>query len=323
MKIKTTLLAMLSAMTLMAGESQPVVASSPEVVLTKEEKALLRGSLTVGAKTAFTGRGLVPAVAISDSEGAGFGVLQLETDVADKWTAHVALAYTFAGNSLRLYSNPYFGPPYDQYPGYEGRHIKEANMENEFVVKAELRYKATDEFSIGVGYDYIHGGMLGVMSKHFADNGASCVGEFFISPKYSPYKWLDLACPIHYSSQGIYGWWLEPSITLKAPLIGTPEDITVAGLLSFNMSATADYFQNYHGACANGSQAWWIQLSTPWFVNESKSLIITPSVGFHWLGKGAIRANKHSEYAKYTGDSNNVPFRNFAVVGTISVTWKF
>ncbi len=277
------------------------------------------GALTTSVSTAYTGRGLVASTKAAGGEGVGSTILQLHFENDSKWSLHSTLAYTYIMSSHTLYPGAKFGAhtPYAGYP------MPEKNIENEFVVATEIRYTPSEKFNVGFGHDYIHGGLLGIMAKHFADEGASSVNEFFIKPTYSPYKWLDLSVATRYSTQGVRGWWFEPSVTFKAPIIGTPDDITLAGILSFHMSATGDYFQDYHGACANGSQAWWIKLSTPWFITEDKSLILTPSVSFNWLGKGAIRANKHSEHVQYTGDSAYVPFRNFAVVGSVMLTYKF
>ncbi len=278
------------------------------------------GSLSTSISTAYTGRGYVPSTAVAMGEGAGMTVLKLDFTNDSNWSLHSTIAYTYIMSGHTLYG----GGKYASYiPGVGGTDLPELNIENEFIVATELRYTFNDKFNLGFGHDFVHGGMLGIMAKHFADQGASVVNEFFLKPTYSPYKWVDIAVAARYSTQGVRGWWFEPSVTFKAPVIGTPEDMKVAALLSFNMSATGDYFQDYHGACANGSQAWWIKLSTPWFITEEKDLILTPSVSFNWLGKGAIRANKHSEYAMGTGDPSDKPFRNFAVVGSVMLTYKF
>ena len=83
-----------------------------------------------------------------------------------------------------------------------------------------------------------------------------------------------------------------------------------------------DGFYDYsHNACDNGIQAYWVKLSTPWFVNEAKNFILTPAVSFNWLGRGGRQANKQSE-AKAYGD-RYTPFRDFAVVGELTATYKF
>ena len=87
------------------------------------------------------------------------------------------------------------------------------------------------------------------------------------------------------------------------------------------MSATANYFDPGHHANANGAQAFWIQLSTPWFI--TKQLILTPSVSFNWLGAGAQKAAKTSLLRQQTGDATLVPYRNFGVVAGVKCTYTF
>ncbi len=295
---------------------------APTIDKAKEKELFVSGSFTVGYSTNYTGRGYVVSHSVAEGDGIAFSALKLDFNIADRLSLHSTIAYTPVLSGHTLYGAAEFGPTYNSF-GLEGP-IKEANIENEFVVKTELRYEFIPEiFSVGIGHDYIHGGLLGVMAKHYADQGASSVNEFFINPRYTPTKWLELSVPVNYSTQGIVGWWFEPSITFKAPIVGTPEDVKVAALLTFSMSATASYFSDWHHACENGDQAYWIKLSTPWFITDDKSLILTPSVSFHWLGNGGIAANKGSEFRQYSENPNNVPFRNFGVVGSVSLTYKF
>lgn len=202
----------------------------------------------------------------------------------------------------------------------QGRKIKEANIEPEFAVMNSVKY-TREKWNMALGHDFIHGGILGVMAKHYRDQGASCVNEVFIRPEWTPAKWVSVGCTTRFSFQGIRGWWFEPDVTFKAPVIGTPEDVKLAGMVQFGLTATADYFRSSYFACDNGTQGLWIKLSTPWFV--TKNFIVTPSVSFNWLGKGAINANKTSEFRRYTENSSNVPFRNFGVVGGCAATYTF
>ncbi len=284
------------------------------------DKSILSGSFTAGVSTAYTGRGYLPTRAATMGDGAGFFALKLDFDTNTDWSVHTTFLYKYIMSGHELYGGAKFGPHTGPYAGTT---IPELNIENEFAAAIEARYTVDETFNIGVGYDFVHGGMLGIMAKHFANDTHSTVHELFLKPTYTPFQWMEIAVPVRYSMDGVKGFWFEPSVTFKAPIIGTPEDVKLAGVLSFNMSATGDYFQDYHGACANGSQAWWIQLSTPWFITKEKDLILTPSVSFHWVGKGAIRANKHAEHAKLTGDSHYKPFQNFGVVGGITLTYKF
>ncbi|MBR2126624.1 MAG: hypothetical protein IJ943_07805 [Akkermansia sp.] len=202
------------------------------------------------------------------------------------------------------------------------RNVKQANIENQFTLITEAKYTSvTEKWNVAFGHNFTHGGLLGVMAKHYRNQGASCVNEFFVTPEWTPYKWLSIGMKTSYSFQGIQGWWFEPYLTMKAPIIGTPEDLKLLGVLTFGMSATANYFQEDYGACGNGSQAFWIKFSTPWFVRDN--FIITPSISFNWLGKGGTNANKNSEFRYYTENPNSVPFRNFGVVAGVSATYTF
>lgn len=204
--------------------------------------------------------------------------------------------------------------------GHENGKVKQANIEPELAIVNSVKYKR-QYWNMAVGHDFIHGGILGVMAKHYRDQGSSSVNEVFARPEITPAKWMSIGCTVRYSFEGICGWWFEPDVTFKAPIIGTPEDPKLVGVLSFNMSATADYFRSNYFACNNGTQAFWIKVATPWFV--TKNIIITPSVSFNWLGKGALKANEKSEFRKHTENANNVPFRNFGVVGGVSATYTF
>ncbi len=202
------------------------------------------------------------------------------------------------------------------------RKIKQANVENQFTVITEAKYTSTTGlWNVALGHNFTRGGLLGVMAKHYRDQGASVVNEVFVAPEWTPYKWLSIGVKTSYSFQGIQGWWFEPYVTAKAPIIGTPEDIKLLGVLTLGMSATADYFAAPYNACGNGSQAFWIKFSTPWFVKDN--FIITPSISFNWLGKGGIDANKNSEFKHYTENPNMVPFKNFGVVAGVSATYMF
>jgi hypothetical protein len=163
------------------------------------------------------------------------------------------------------------------------------------------------------------------MAKHYRNQGASVVNEVFIAPEWTPqgdWRWLSMGVKTSLSFQGIQGWWFEPYITGKFPIYGAPTtEGSVLGVVTLAMTASADYFDSRYNACSNGSQAYWIKLSTPWFVKEN--FIVTPSISFNWLGKGGIKANKGSEFRHYTENPTMIPFRNFGVVFGISATYTF
>lgn len=345
MKARYALLAAAALLTpAFAASSDDAFAGEPALSAKR-----LSGSLTAGYATNYTGRGYVVTHSVAEGDSAEQFALKLNYDFGRKsyWSVENTLAYTTVSSGHTLYGNPTFGPNFTKSAiaaqtgvpaGIIGAgispeldaaaarmqqtHVKQANIENEFVVVTELKY-TRELFNVAIGHDFVHGGLLGVMAKHYRDQGASCVNEVFIAPTWTPTKWFEAGVTVRYSFQGITGWWFEPQMTFKAPVIGTPDDVKVAAVLTLAMSATADYFESEYFACKNGSQAFWIKLSLPYFVDSEKHFIITPSVSFNWAGKGAMKANENSEFKRATDNPNNTPFRNFGVVASVSCTYKF
>ncbi len=276
-------------------------------------KARLSGSLTAGYSTNYTGRGYVVSHAVAQGDSAVFGALKLNYDVGrnDYWSIDSTIAYTAPCSGHTLYGNPTAPYTPDKY------------IKNEFAVVTAAKY-TRPEWNISVGHDFVHGGLLGVMARHFRGQGASCVNEFFIAPAWTPTRapWFEAGVKTSYSVQGITGWWFEPYVTFKAPIWREGDDTRIAALCTFALSATSDYFDKGDFACNNGTQAFWIKLSTPWFVDKEKTFVITPSVSFNWLGKGGMKANENSELKHYFGNKY-VPFREFGVVGSVSATYRF
>ena len=194
------------------------------------------------------------------------------------------------------------------------------NIENEFLVRNSAKY-TRNYWNVAFGHDYVHGGIAGVVAKHFDHQKDSKMQQLFMNFEVTPVAWFsaDLNCARTFDT--VQGWWFEAHARLKAPIIGSPEDITVAGMLEFGMSWAANFYESSHNACSNGTQAFWLKLATPWFVDDAKSFILTPSVSFNWLGKGGMKANEKSHAKVFGGDY--VPFRRFAVVGDVAATYKF
>lgn len=351
MKVRNALIAALLA----APAFADTAATTTQVDPLANEPALsakrLKGSLTVGYDTNYSGRGYVVSHSVAQGDSVCYTALKLNYDMGkeSKWSLGHTLAYHVPTSGHTLYGNPTIGgsaatqiaagvlagmgmqpgmPGYDQYleaatQQVKQKNIKEANIENQLTLMTELKYTAK-EWNIAFGHDFIHGGLLGVMAKHYRDQGASVVNEVFIAPEWTPSnaKWFSTGVKTSFSFQGITGWWFEPYITLKAPVFGEPlTENSMLAVVTFAMSATADYFDSRYNACANGSQAFWIKLSTPWFVKEN--FIITPSISFNWLGKGGMKANEESEFKHYTGNHNSIPFREFGVVFGVSATYTF
>lgn len=318
MKLKNTLIAA-------ALLSAPVFAGTDATVTPVQEPAAkkLSGSLTMAYGTNYEGRGYVVSHAVAQGDSVVMAALKTSYDIGQpgKWSIENTIAYKIPVSGHTLYGNPRVGGnPMLDAAGAAGMTIGQMNIENEFDVKTGLRYTA-ETWNVGFGHTFVHGGLLGVMAKHFRKQGASVVNEIYLAPEWTPYKWMALGCTMSNSFEGIQGYWFEPYATLKAPIVGSPEDIKVAGVLQLGATFSYGYFQPEHHACANGCQNVYVKFSTPWFIK--KNLILTPGVSFNWLGDGGIKANKYSKAKQATGNPNNVPFRNFGVVGTVALTYTF
>lgn len=346
--MKSTLTLMLAALL-----SVPTFAASSDAYdgVAPLSAKRLSGSLTIGAATNYVGRGYVPTNTALEGESIGLGAVQLGYDFGREgyWSYTGTIAYKVPFSGHTLYGNPKIAPnvflanvagnpalmglptgaamaAINGNPALKAAynsprgHIGEKNIENEFAVINGLKY-TREKWNVSFGHQFTHGGLLGVMAKHYRKQGSSHVNELYLTPEFTPYKWMTLGMTVRNSFDGIQGWWFEPYARFQAPIIGTPEDITVAGQLEFGASATANYFQKGHEACANGVQAVWVKFSAPWFVTDS--LILTPSVSCNWAGPGAQAGNERSKARWATQNSLYVPFQNFAVVGQLTATYKF
>lgn len=281
----------------------------------------LTGSLTAGYDSNYVGRGLVISHSVAEGDSSEFAALKLNYDLGhkqQKWSIDNAIAYRVVSSGHTMY-----GPqPYAQLSALG---VRPRNVENEFAVLTAVKYSG-EKGHVSFGHEFVHGGLLGAFAKHFRQQSASCVNEVYLETVWTPAAWAELGHTARLSFQGVQGWWFEPYVTFKAPIIGQGEDVKMAGLLTFAMSATANYFDEGHHANANGAQAFWIKLATPYFA--TKQFIITPAVSFNWLGSGAQKAAKTSSLrqamALFRQDGSTlVPYRNFAVVGSVACTYKF
>jgi len=299
----------------MAMASTPSLAAStpPAALLTiPKEDSSFSGSFHLAHASEYTGRGLLISNVGLQRDGSSMALLKMQQDFNESWSLAVTLAYVYASDGNTLFELQSINSAYPA-----------QNIENEFVAKVGAIYTDGD-FSIGFGHNFIHGGLLGAMSKHFGKQSNSAVSEIYIEPEYDIFPWLSIGTAINFSYVGVKGWWFEPHIKFKAPIIGTADDVTLGAILAFHLSATGDYFQNYHGASKNGTQAFWVKLSTPWYVDEAKRIVITPSFSLNWLGKGALHANKNSHAATIPGTGPKyVPFKTFGMVGSIMLSYKF
>ena len=337
MKVRNLLLAALFAAPALAGEPTATtvdpLATEPALSVNR-----LKGSLTVGYETNYTGRGYVVSHSVAQGDSVLFAAAKFNYDLgkhSNLWTLGHTIAYIAPVSGHTLYGGIKAGenrvPLAAVMPGAPagayvpaGTVLKRPNIENQFTLMTEAKY-VRPEWNISFGHCFVHGGLLGVMAKHYRNQGASVVNEVFIAPEWTPtdMPWLSMGVKTSLSFQGIQGWWFEPYITGKFPLnkVKPATEGSVLGVVTLAMSATADYFADPYNACGNGSQAFWIKLSTPWFAKDN--VIITPSVSFNWLGKGGLDANRRSHAKAYSGDPTMIPFKNFGVVFGISATYTF
>ena len=345
--MKKSLITMMAALMGVAYAGETTVITTT----TTQDFKRLSGAVHVGGGTAYTCHGYVPTTTVVQGEGYGMGALQLGYDFGKEgaWSYTGALSYKAPISGHTLYGNPqtitreyfataaglpapsqwaqteaYLGYPEgtieSQYQANKDHPMGAKNIENEFIVRNGLKY-TRNLWNVSFGHDYIHGGIAGVVAKHFDGQKDSKMQQVWGNFEVTPVAWFsaDLNCARTFDT--VQGWWFEAHARLKAPIIGSPEDIKVAGILEYGMSWCANFYESLHNACSNGTQAFWLKLSTPWFVNEAKNFILTPSVSFNWLGKGGMKANEKS-HAKAYGDQYT-PFRNFAVVGDLTATYKF
>lgn len=321
----------------------------------------LSGAMHVGLGTAYTCHGYVVSRPVIQGEGYGMGAIQLAYDFGKEgfWSYAGGLSYKAPFSGHTLYGNPTMTrdqfipaaaasgtvvPPTMNgdwsylnsvpHPEIQGVTIGQAaeaayqkkkrmgqkNVENEFILRNSVKY-TRQYWNASLGHDVIQGGVAGVVAKHYDGQNHSRMQEVFLNFEVTPVAWFSADINAARTFDTVEGWWFEAHARLKAPIIGTPEDIKVAGILEYGMSWTANFYNSYHNACSNGTQAFWLKLSTPWFVNDAKSFILTPGVSFNWLGKGGMKANERS-HAKVFGDQYK-PFRDFAVVGDLTATYKF
>ncbi len=321
MKVRYSVLAVAAMLTpVMAAEPISAEAFAQLPALSAKR---LSGSFTMGYDTNYVGRGLVISHSVAEGDSSELAALKLNYDIGRKqqqWSIDSAIAYRAVSSGHTMY-----GPaPYAKVNGlmdlYGQPHIQQRNVENEFAVLTAVKYSGK-KGHVSLGHEFVHGGLLGAFAKHFRQQSASCVNEVYLETVWTPAKWAEAGHTLRLSFQGVQGWWFEPYVTFKAPIIGRDEHMKMAGLLTFAMSATANYFDEGHNANANGAQAFWIKLSTPFFA--TKRFVITPAVSFNWLGAGAQKAAKTSLLRAYTNDSTLVPYRNFGVVGSVTCTCVF
>ena len=352
--MKKSLITMMAAAMMSPAFAGDATTDSFQVSQPSQDFKRLSGAVHVGVATAYTIHGYVPTTEAVQGEGCGMGAIQLGYDFGKEgaWSYMGAVSYRAPFSGHTLYGAPYMSreqfasqlgglgqywlagqvdavynagkSPYTQaqldakYAANENMPAK--NIENEFIFRNGLKY-TRPMWNTSFGYDIIQGGIAGVVAKHFDGEDHSRMQQVWVNGEITPVAWFSADVNVARTFDTVCGWWVEAHARFKAPIIGSPEDIKVAGILEFGGSFTDGFYKYHHNACDNGVQAYWVKLSTPWFVNEAKNFILTPSVSFNWLGNGGRQANKQS-HAKVYGDRYE-PFRDFAIVGDITATYKF
>ena len=313
--MKKSLITMMAA-ALVSASAFAGEATSDSFTTPSQDFKRLSGAFHVGAGTAYTCHGYVPTTEVVQGEGYGMAALQLAYDFGKEsfWSYNGGLSYKAPFSGHTLYGGAVrtkHGFVYD---------IPDNNIENEFILRNGLKY-TRNLWNVSFGHDYIHGGIPGVVAKHFDLENHSRMQQVWTNMEITPVAWFSADMNIARTFDTIDGWWFEWHARFKAPIIGSPENIKVAGILEFGLSASSQFYSPKHNACDNGLQAYWVKFSTPWFVNEEKTFILTPSVSFNWLARGGRQANTQS-HAKVFGDQYT-PFRKHAVVGDLTATYKF
>ncbi len=322
--MKKSLITMMAAALMSASAFAGDATTDSYQVSSSQDFKRLSGAVHVGAGTAYTLHGYVVSRPVIQGEGYGMGAIQYNYDFGKEgfWSYTGAISYKapFSGHTLygaptTVVNHPLLPPGHTM-----ERPMGEKNVENEFIVRNGLKH-TKQYWNVTMGHDYIHGGIPGVVAKHFDHQKDSKMQQVFTTFEVTPVAWFSADLNVARTFDTVEGWWFEAHARLKAPIIGTPEDITVAGIFEYGMSWCANFYDSDHNACSNGTQAFWLKLSTPWFVNDEKNFILTPAVSCNWLGKGGMKANEKSEAKAY--GYHYKPFRNFAVVGEITATYKF
>lgn len=313
--MKKSLITMMAA-ALVSASAFAGEATSDSFTTPSQDFKRLSGAFHVGAGTAYTLHGYVPTTEVVQGEGYGMAALQVAYDFGKEsfWSYNGGLSYKAPFSGHTLYGGSVRHPLAGNVP------IPQMNIENEFIVRNGLKY-TRELWNTGFGYDFIHGGIPGVVAKHFDGSSQSRMQQVWVSGEITPVAWFSADVNLARTFDTVHGWWVEAHARFKAPIVGSKEDIKVAGILEFGLSATQGFYNESHHACDNGLQAYWVKLSTPWFVNEAKNIILTPSVSFNWLGRGGRQANKRAELRPI--NEAYTPFRDFAVVGDLTLTYKF
>ncbi|MBR6575665.1 MAG: hypothetical protein IKK73_00885, partial [Akkermansia sp.] len=166
--MKKSLITMMAAALMSASAFAGDATMDSFVTQPSQDFKRLSGAVHVGGGTAYTLHGYVPTTAVVQGEGYGMTALQLAYDFGKEsfWSYNGGLSYKVPFSGHTLYGNP----SKEVFPGFDVD-MKTAknstlNIENEFIVRNGLKY-TRELWNAGFGYDFIHGGIPGVVAKHF------------------------------------------------------------------------------------------------------------------------------------------------------------
>lgn len=265
------------------------------------------GDLYAGYASNYTCRGLVASHALVGGDGViPVGVnLNYKLDNANSIVGTASYTSLISGHE------------------FMGREDESFHNETNFNLGWQNKDGLLKNLSTTVGWNLIHGGLLGYNAKNdwsdaaesWKKNAHSVAQEFYLNLNYDICQNWFAGITTSYGFQGSTGWWFQPYIGYKAALCPAADIVVTAG-----MSATASYFdaKSFWGdqeAQANGSQAWWLKAEMPIKVGV-KNLSVVPFVSFNWAGSGALKVNKGL-------DKGSKPYKNFGVVAGANLVYSF
>lgn len=286
-----------------AGTSAKIAAPTP-VPAPAPIASPLSGNVHVGYATNYTCRGLVASHALVE----GDSVIPVGVDLNYKLNEANSIVASASYTSLTS--------------GHDFLGVEGISFHNETDLKLGWQNKGglIDNLSTTVGWNLIHGGLLGFNSRmdwgnYEYKNAHSVAQEFYLNLHYDVNQNWFAGITTSYGFQGSTGWWFQPYVGYKAALCPAADIVVTAG-----MSATASYFdaKSFVGreyGQANGAQAWWVKLEVP-VKTGVKNLSVIPFVSFNWAGCGALKINK-------VAPSGWDLYKNFGVVAGANLVYTF
>ena len=256
-----------------------------------EQGCPLSGEVDAGYASNYTCRGIVASHSLTEGDGIIPASVDLNYKLDDCNSVVGAASCTFLISGHHM----------------AGERDFSFHNETDFLFGWENRDGLLKNLSTTLGWNLIHGGLLGSFAKY--DHAHSVTQEFYLNLNYDLTQNWFAGVTTSYAFQGMTGWWFQPYVGYKAALCPVTDIVVTAG-----MSATSSYF----GAAfeqANGAQAWWVKAELPVKLGV-KNLSLVPFVSFNWAGCGALKVNKGL-------DKGDKPYKNFGVVAGASLVYSF